>query len=79
MNILRINFLRYLSAFAHVKREINEQKKFNQSFLLPYMKSLEKKFNGTFPEAQVKKSSIIMAYLSAAFYAAVTKGYIQKS
>ncbi len=50
-----MNLVRYISAFVKVKKEINEQKKMNRAFLIPYMKSLEKKYNGTFPAPQVKK------------------------
>src|SRR3954453_1438744 len=45
----------YISAFRNVYREIQLQKQFNNSFLLPYLDELEKKYCGSFAPEQRKK------------------------
>lgn len=45
----------YVSAFSDVWKEIKQQKRFNQSFLIPYLDELEVKHNGTFQPEQKKK------------------------
>ncbi|TKK68314.1 hypothetical protein FC093_11825 [Ilyomonas limi] len=45
----------YLSAFKNVYKEIQLQKRFNNSFLLPYLDELEKKYDGTFAAEQRQK------------------------
>ena len=45
----------YVSAFSAVWKEIKEQKRFNQTFLLPYLTELETKYNGAFTPEQRKK------------------------
>jgi hypothetical protein len=46
---------RYISAFITVYREIRVQKKYNNTFLIPYLHELEKKYNGHFSTEQQKK------------------------
>ncbi len=50
-----MNVFTYLMALAKVRYEIGVQKKFNQRFLLPYLRELEEKYGGKFPSEQVKK------------------------
>ena len=50
-----MNLLTYIRALIKVKYEIGVQKKFNHAFLIPYMKTLEEKYDGIFPPPQVKK------------------------
>ena len=45
----------YFSAFRNVYREIQLQKQFNKSFLLPYLDELEKKYGGNFVPEQRRK------------------------
>ncbi len=45
----------YVSAFINVWKELKQQKRFNQSFLIPYLNELEGKYNGTFAPEQKKK------------------------
>ena len=45
----------YISAFINVWKEMKEQKRYNQSFLLPYLAELENKYNGQFEAEQRKK------------------------
>ena len=45
----------YISAFINVWKEMKEQKRYNQSFLLPYLSELERKYNGQFEPEQRKK------------------------
>jgi hypothetical protein len=46
---------RYIKAFIRVYKEINIQKQYNNSFLIPYLQELEKKYNGFFSAEQQKK------------------------
>ena len=55
-----MNFFSYIRAAIHVYREISIQKKFNNSFLIPYLDELEKKYNGHFQPEQ--KGKIIKYY-----------------
>ncbi|MEO6456098.1 MAG: hypothetical protein ABIN97_18605 [Ginsengibacter sp.] len=50
-----MRLLRYIVTLFKIINGINIQRKRNQLFLLPYIKSLEKKHNGIFPEQQAKK------------------------
>ncbi len=50
-----MGLITYIGALIKVKNEISKQKAMNQSFLLPYMRSLEERHGGSFPEQQVKK------------------------
>jgi len=45
----------YFSAFKNIYSEIQLQKRFNNTFLLPYLNELEKKYNGTFAPEQRQK------------------------
>ena len=45
----------YLSAFQNVWKEIKRQKRFNQTFLIPYLDELEAKYGGVFQAEQKKK------------------------
>lgn len=45
----------YFHAFRNVYKEIQVQKKFNQSFLIPYLNELERKYNGKFLPEQRNK------------------------
>lgn len=45
----------YISAFRNVYKEIQLQKQFNKTFLLPYLDELEKKYNGHFTLEQRQK------------------------
>ena len=45
----------YFSAFRNVYREIQLQKQFNNSFLLPYLDELEMKYGGSFAPEQRQK------------------------
>ena len=45
----------YVSAFTTVWKEIKQQKRFNQTFLLPYLTELETKYNGRFAPEQRDK------------------------
>ena len=45
----------YVSAFRNVYKEIGLQKRFNATFLLPYLNALEKKYGGTFAPEQRQK------------------------
>lgn len=45
----------YITAFINVWKEIKQQKRFNQSFLLPYLSELESRYNGHFEAEQKKK------------------------
>src|SRR6058998_877124 len=45
----------YISAFRNVYREVQLQKRFNNSFLLPYLDELEKKYGGSFAPEQRQK------------------------
>ncbi len=45
----------YVSAFWNVWKEMKTQRRFNQTFLLPYLDELEKKYNGRFDVEQKKK------------------------
>ena len=45
----------YASAFINVWKEIKQQRRFNQSFLIPYLDELEMKYNGIFGDEQRKK------------------------
>lgn len=50
-----MNFFRYIHIARIVYKEIKLQKKFNQSFLIPYLNELEKKYDGIFLPEQRKK------------------------
>ena len=50
-----MNIFTYIRALVKVRYEIGVQNKFNKRFLIPYMKTLEEKYNGVFPPPQVKK------------------------
>ncbi len=68
-----MNLLTYFTALLQVKKEINVQKKFNDRFLVPYIKSLEAKYNGTFAGPQLKKilqyyGLFIPSVLCASYY-----------
>lgn len=45
----------YFSAFKNIYHEIQLQKRFNSTFLLPYLDELEKKYEGTFAPEQRQK------------------------
>lgn len=45
----------YFNAFRKVYKEIQVQKKFNQTFLIPYLDELETKYNGKFQPEQRNK------------------------
>src|SRR4051812_10064286 len=45
----------YISAFRNVYKEIQLQKRFNNSFLLPYLDELEMKYGGSFAPEQRQK------------------------
>ena len=45
----------YFSAFRNVYKEIQLQKRFNNSYLLPYLEELEKKYGGSFAPEQRQK------------------------
>lgn len=50
-----MNISRYISAFIKVYRELRIQKKYNQTFLIPYLDELEKKYEGKFlPDQRTK-------------------------
>jgi vacuolar-type H+-ATPase catalytic subunit A/Vma1 len=50
-----MNFFRYINIATKVYREIKVQKQFNKTFLIPYLKELEVKYNGKFQPEQRKK------------------------
>jgi hypothetical protein len=50
-----MSFLRYINAFRNLYAAIKAQKKYNQSFLIPYLKELEIRFNGRFEKEQKQK------------------------
>lgn len=50
-----MNVSRYIKAFISVYKEIKIQKKYNKTFLLPYLQELETKYNGSFSIEQKKK------------------------
>ena len=45
----------YVRAFINLWKEIQQQKRFNQSFLVPYLNELEMKYGGTFQREQRNK------------------------
>src|SRR5690349_10306710 len=45
----------YISAFRNVYKEIQLQKRFNKTFLLPYLDELEKRYSGSFAPEQRQK------------------------
>jgi hypothetical protein len=47
-----MNFFRYIFIARKVYKEIKIQKQFNQTFLVPYLNELEKKYNGKFQPEQ---------------------------
>lgn len=55
-----MNFFSYITTAIHVYREISIQKKFNNSFLAPYLDELENKYGGKFQPEQ--KGKIIKYY-----------------
>jgi len=50
-----MSFLRYIIAFRNVYAAIKEQKKYNRSFLIPYLEELEIKYGGRFEKEQKQK------------------------
>ena len=50
-----MNLFSYYNAFRKVYKEIRVQKKFNQTFLIPYFNELERKDSGKFEDEQRKK------------------------
>ncbi len=60
--VLHLTFalMSYFSAFKNVWKEIRQQKRFNKSFLIPYLNELELKYNGAFEPEQ--KNKIIHYY-----------------
>lgn len=50
-----MNLIRYISVLLRARKEINKQRKWNRTFLMPYMRSLEQKYNDTFPPEQENK------------------------
>src|ERR1700759_5204031 len=50
-----MNFFRYISIANKVYSEIKIQKRYNKTFLIPYLDELEKKYNGKFQPEQRKK------------------------
>lgn len=50
-----LSLFSFISAVKNVYREIRIQKKFNNAFLIPYMKNLEIKYNGKFSDEQTHK------------------------
>jgi hypothetical protein len=47
-----MNFFRYINIANKVYKEIKVQKRFNKTFLIPYLDELEKKYNGKFEAEQ---------------------------
>lgn len=50
-----MNILSYISAFRQVYKEVKIQKRYNHTFLLPYLTELENKYHGSFQAEQRKK------------------------
>jgi hypothetical protein len=50
-----MNFFRYINIVIKVYKEIKVQKRFNKTFLIPYLDELEKKYNGKFQAEQKGK------------------------
>jgi hypothetical protein len=50
-----MSLFNYYNAFKKVYKEIKVQKKFNQTFLIPYLNELETKYNGKFEDEQRNK------------------------
>ena len=46
---------RFINVFIKVYKEVGIQKKYNKTFLLPYLQDLETKYNGKFSDEQRKK------------------------
>ena len=54
-NSNRMSLFSYISAFRNVYKEIKIQRKFNKSFLIPYLDELETKYSGNFQPEQKGK------------------------
>ncbi len=50
-----MNFFTFTRSFRKLYQEIRNQRRYNESFLQPYVKQLEKKYSGQFSEQQIKK------------------------
>src|SRR4051794_11773627 len=50
-----MNFFRYINIARKVYGEIQVQKQFNKTFLIPYLDELEEKYNGKFQPEQRNK------------------------
>jgi hypothetical protein len=50
-----MSFFRYINIARRIYKEIQIQKKFNEDFLIPYLKELEIKYNGKFHQEQKQK------------------------
>jgi len=50
-----MKLFKYISISRSVYKEIKKQKRFNKTFLVPYLQELETKYGGTFSEEQKKK------------------------
>lgn len=50
-----MNFFTFTRAFWKLYKEIQKQRKYNDSFLVSYIKELENRYNGRFSEEQLKK------------------------
>lgn len=55
-----MNIFTYIRAFREVYKELQVQKRYNKTFLVPYLKTLEEKYNGSFSAEQ--KNKIINYY-----------------
>ncbi|MBG9376617.1 hypothetical protein I5907_10250 [Panacibacter sp. DH6] len=50
-----MNLLSYISAFRQVYKEVNIQKQYNKTYLLPYLQELENRYHGSFQPEQRRK------------------------
>ncbi len=54
-NVFTLQPMGYVAAFMNIWREIRLQKRYNQSFLIPYLSGLESRYKGTFSPEQKHK------------------------
>ena len=61
-----MNIFSYIHAFRNVYKEIKVQRQFNKTFLVPYLKELEAKYEGSFyPEQKTKIEQYYGLFITA--------------
>ncbi len=74
-----MNFFSYTRAFKQLYQEIKIQRRYNDLFLLPYTRSLARRYNGQFSDEQLKKIKFYYGLFIPAVLCASYKRLYQES